>query len=290
MITRFDHAVIAVRDLEAAVERFTRLGFDVHRGGRHTGLGTYNAIVRFGLDYLELLAVADREEAIAGGAAGSELVAFLDRHEGGLVGYAVATDDIEADARRFAATGLDAVGPFPMERRRPDGRVLSWRLLVPGGVPWVRPWPFLIQWDVPDDERLSWERPGTHANGAIGVAGVAVAVADLDWGIELYRDKLGLSFQAVDEVADLAARRARFSLGTFVVDVLAPTGPGEIQAAVDTSGEKPFEVVLRSADLERTRRALADSGIAVEPARGRTGLSLPEQVSLGARLTFASAA
>ncbi len=45
-----------------------------------------------------------------------------------------------------------------IERLRPDGRLLSWRLLVPGGVPWLRPWPFLIQWDVPDDERLAWER------------------------------------------------------------------------------------------------------------------------------------
>ncbi len=59
MITRLDHVVLAVADLEAAVERFRTLGFSVMRGGEHPGFGTENAIIRFGLDYLELLHVRD---------------------------------------------------------------------------------------------------------------------------------------------------------------------------------------------------------------------------------------
>ncbi|SRR6266566_4137266 len=66
MITRFDHTVIAVRDLDAAISTYQALGFDVSPGGRHTGLGTSNAIIRFGLDYLELLSVSDRVEAEQG--------------------------------------------------------------------------------------------------------------------------------------------------------------------------------------------------------------------------------
>ncbi len=56
---RFDHAVIAVQDLDAAMAAYRDLGFAVTPGGKHTGRGTHNAIIRFGLDYLELLAVYD---------------------------------------------------------------------------------------------------------------------------------------------------------------------------------------------------------------------------------------
>ena len=68
MITRFDHAVIGVRDLSSAIRQYQTLGFDVHPGGQHVGLGTHNAIVRFGLDYLELISVYDEAAAAASGA------------------------------------------------------------------------------------------------------------------------------------------------------------------------------------------------------------------------------
>ena len=55
MPSRFDHLVIAVRDLDAAIARYQHLGFEVTPGGKHTGRGTYNALIRFGLDYIELI-------------------------------------------------------------------------------------------------------------------------------------------------------------------------------------------------------------------------------------------
>src|SRR3989442_5792477 len=83
MITRFDHAVIAVRDLDQALRLYRDvLGLDAHPGGRHTGLGTHNGIVRLGLDYLELLAVADRAEEEASGPTSAALVDYLTRREG----------------------------------------------------------------------------------------------------------------------------------------------------------------------------------------------------------------
>src|SRR5687767_5894308 len=41
MITRFDHAVIAVADLDLAIEAYRALGFDVFPGGRHEHRGTH---------------------------------------------------------------------------------------------------------------------------------------------------------------------------------------------------------------------------------------------------------
>src|SRR5438876_10290530 len=110
MITRFDHAVIGVRDLDEAIRHYRSLGFDVSPGGRHTGLGTHNAIVRFGLDYLELISIYDESEVDARGFGGKVLFEFLQKREGGLLGYALATTDIQHDAERFQHVGLAAQG------------------------------------------------------------------------------------------------------------------------------------------------------------------------------------
>ena len=83
MITRFDHGVIGVRNLDEAIRRYRSLGFDVSPGGRHTGLGTHNAIVRFGLDYLELISIYEENEVDARRFGGKVLVDFLRKREGG---------------------------------------------------------------------------------------------------------------------------------------------------------------------------------------------------------------
>ena len=120
MIERFDHVVIAVRDVQAAADQYRVLGFEVRPGGRHLGRGTENALIRFGLDYIELIAVYDETEAEDTGR--GTLVEFVRQHEGGLVSYALATTDIEADAARFVSEGLEARGPYPVERERPQRR------------------------------------------------------------------------------------------------------------------------------------------------------------------------
>ena len=94
MISRFDHAVIAVPDIDSAIEVYSALGFEVAAGGRHPSLGTRNAIVRFGLDYLELLTVEDADQARARGSFGAELADFLDKATG-LVGFVLASAKLE---------------------------------------------------------------------------------------------------------------------------------------------------------------------------------------------------
>ncbi len=288
MITRFDHAVVAVRDLDRAIEYYRdTLGLDARPGGWHPGRGTRNGIVRFGLDYLELIAVENAAEAIARGAGGPELVSFLERREGGLVGYCLATDGIDQLARHVAQEGLPAEGPFAMERARPDGRVLEWRLLVPGGVSWRRPWPFMIQWGQDDAVRLSWEQPGSHALGATGVAGVSILVRDLDRARDLYGRQLGLHSTDQDRVPALEARRASFEVGPFSIHLLAPEGPGALQDELAAWGEGPYQVRLRVADLARARDRLERSGIVLQPASGdESAWEIPPEAAFGARFTI----
>jgi len=287
MISRFDHAVIAVRDLDEAIQRYRSLGFDVSPGGRHTGLGTYNAIIRFGLDYIELISVFDKTEAATRGSQGKALIDFLEKRESGLVGYALATTDIQQDAERLRNTGLMAVGPFPMQRMRPDGHLLSWRLLVPEGVSWCRPWPFLIHWDVPDDQRLSWEKPGTHPNGVTGWVGIAIAVRDLESIIDLYQRQLGLTLSRRDTVPSLAARRVTFQVNSSQIDLLMPLGNGPVQRALEEVGEGPFEVRLAIRDLDQTRTFLTQHGVSFEPVvADPAALLLSPDQTTGTRLVL----
>ncbi|HLZ70707.1 MAG TPA: VOC family protein [Dehalococcoidia bacterium] len=288
MITRFDHAVIAVNDLPRALARFpAELGLDAQPGGRHTGRGTENGIVRFGLDYLELMAVYNADEVAKGRAGGEVLLSLLARQPGGLLGYALATDDIDELAGRVRAAELNPLGPFAMQRERPDGRVLKWRLLIPGGVSWRRPWPFFIQWDAPDAERLAWEQPGQHALGVRGVAGVSVLVRDLAKTRELYRRALGLELVAEDDVPQLAARRARFALGPLTIDLLAADGAGAADTELQAQGEGLFQVTLRG-PLAQASAWLAQVGEVPRPAPGTfDGMLLPSAAAFGARLAVA---
>ena len=94
---RIDHAIWATSDLDAAAARFEREhGLASTGGGRHEGMGTHNRIVPLGGGYLELLAIADADEAAA-----SPLGRFVDAAIEGWMGWAVVVDDVDAVAERL---------------------------------------------------------------------------------------------------------------------------------------------------------------------------------------------
>lgn len=98
---QIDHVIWATADLDAAAERLERShGLRAEGGGRHDGMGTHNRIVPLGRGYLELLAVADAEEA-AGSALGRAVTGRLAGVGEGLMGWAVATADVAAVAARL---------------------------------------------------------------------------------------------------------------------------------------------------------------------------------------------
>jgi hypothetical protein len=282
MITRFDHAVIAVADLDLAVEAYSALGFEVFLGGRHEHRGTHNALIRFGgVDYIELLGVYDSETAAESGLNGRTLAEFVADREGGLVGHCYATDDIQGEAARMREAGLKMVGPFEMKREKPDGRELTWRLLVPEDIPWRRRWPFFIEWDDPDEVRLAVEGVGNHANGARSVSGVGVAVRDLEEAVGLYSVLFEAEPFRRDEVTDLAAARASFDVRGFTIDLLSPTGNGPVREALESAGEGPFEVRIGVEDLTVARQAMGAA-----ESTGQDELRPPTEATLGARLVL----
>ena len=101
---RIDHVIYAATSLDAAAARVeSELGLHARAGGRHEGLGTHNRIVPLEGGYLELLAVADPDEA-ASSDFGRGLLARLALGGDGLLGWAVAVDEVESVARRLGTT------------------------------------------------------------------------------------------------------------------------------------------------------------------------------------------
>ena len=183
MDTRLDHVMIVVRDLDRAAAIYEGLGFRVIDGGRHTGMGTCNRIVRFGLDYLELLGVYSEEEA-ARFDSRRAIMDFLRTGEGAFT-YALAVRGLAADVPAHE----------DRERKRPDGTVLRWRTgyqNLMGQQP-VRP--FLIEWQEPDSDLLArYQREGEaggHPNGAAAWSGITVGVPDVAAARAAYREMLG---------------------------------------------------------------------------------------------------
>jgi hypothetical protein len=98
---RIDHVIYACADLDAAAARVEAdLGLSAAGGGRHERIGTHNRIVSLGGGYLELLAVADPDEAAASDL-GRAITARIEAAGDGLMGWAVAVDDVEPVAARL---------------------------------------------------------------------------------------------------------------------------------------------------------------------------------------------
>ena len=281
MITRFDHVVIAVQDLDAALADYTRLGFDVSAGGRHPSLGTHNAIVRFGLDYIELLAIEDQDVARARGAFGVDLARFLATGNG-LVGFALASAGLEDEAHGLARIALAAEGPFAMERQRPDGRTLAWRLVLPGASPWRKPWPFLIEWATPDAERLLWDPVGAHGNGVCGVRAIDLLVADVSEAVGLYEDAWGLT---ADRLGDSASARS-YQLGTFLLHVHS-SADDATRNELKSRGPGPWRVHLATPSVDASAAWLRRAGVSFELGAGYIDIA-PEEAQ-GARLRLVTA-
>jgi hypothetical protein len=98
---RIDHVIWGTSDLDATAERLAlEHGLRATGGGRHEGLGTHNRIVPLGDGYLEILAVANPEEA-AGSALGRAVTERLAAIGEGLLGWALQVDEVGPVAARL---------------------------------------------------------------------------------------------------------------------------------------------------------------------------------------------
>ena len=153
-----DHIVWAAPDLATGVAHFEELtGVRATPGGRHTRGGTENALVSLGGGtYLEIVAPvpgtteAGRWLSFCRASAEPRILTYCMRSPASL-------DEL---AKREDMAGRRAEGPYDLSRRRPDGQVLSWKLLDVETAPFGYAVPFFIDW-------LQSPHPSASAAGGV---------------------------------------------------------------------------------------------------------------------------
>jgi hypothetical protein len=162
-ITGLDHAVVAVRDLDAAARVFRRLGFALTPRGELPEWRAANHCIMFAGDYVELLAATGE---------GGEFGVVRD----GLFSVSLGSGDGAAAAESLRQAGLDIAVPRSLSRRLEDGTTLMFSEvpLPPEATPGV---PLRIVQHI-TAERLRNPQWLDHPNGACAVASVTAIVSE----------------------------------------------------------------------------------------------------------------
>lgn len=209
-ITGIDHVIVGVRDLEAACDKWRRLGFTLSPRGRHIDQPTGNYCVMFPSDYIELLGIVDT------GASTHRLDSFLACREG-LMGVAFAPAGSAEEAKAMLEDrGLHPSKPCPLARQ----------IELPEGVAALR---FTLV-SLPAEEtpgldcfvcahltpelmrREEWLR---HPNGAIGIEAVHILVESTAPLLPAYDRFFGIvQVTTTDAVAAVHVGRHRLVFST----------------------------------------------------------------------------
>jgi Glyoxalase-like domain len=118
-----DHILLGCNDLDRGVQLVEEsTGVRPAIGGVHPGRGTRNALLSLGeRRYLEVIAPDPKQ---------SEIVHYPQLRsmiEPRLIGWAVHPPDIAAVAKQLRENKIAFTGPDDGSRKRPDGRVLTWK-------------------------------------------------------------------------------------------------------------------------------------------------------------------
>ena len=153
-----DHILLGCNDLQRGIDFvYEQTGVRAEFGGVHPGNGTQNALLSLGTNrYLEIIAPDPKQPA----SADARDLRSLD-DDPALVGWAAHHADLDAFARALKKEGFDIEGPLPGSRKRPDGRVLNWKVMRLRQDPTLL-LPFFIEWSA-DSTHPSVDSPkGCH--------------------------------------------------------------------------------------------------------------------------------
>src|SRR5438270_6523442 len=124
-LSRIDHVLLGVNDLEKGIEELERItGVRAVFGGAHPGRGTQNALIALGEHhYLEILAPNPEERGNQEAGELRGLTALTP------IGWAVRAEDLTALRDSLKSQGVATEEIRPGGRNRPDGTRLSWKTL-----------------------------------------------------------------------------------------------------------------------------------------------------------------
>ena len=274
-VVELDHLMIKVDSLEAATEKFSRMGFDVTPESRIESLGVANRLVllwprRPGVaNFLELMSVPDP------GNVDSTMAEVLSAGEG--IKMIV---HLAADIEKFVATireretWVDPIWDIRREWQTPDGEreTIRFRVTkpVPGGAP------FTINAYQPNViGQYLQDRFRHHANGARHVAAVTgVAAAQQFASAVAYFEALyGIPAQRAGEgIAEIKPRDVtlRIVTATSFAGLYPEIGPAPLRLpclaaiTIEVSDLESVATLLTANDVSHVRRG-QPAGIVVGP-------------------------
>lgn len=269
MFTRIDHVVIAVPDLAQGVAQYRRLGFDMHPGGAHPGMGTHNAIALNQEDYIELLAIRDPAEQKAAAARPGSWVAGLDGFiaaGGGIRYIVVQSDGLAADVAAMRSRGVDVSDAMDGSRLTANGMTLRWRIAVLGE---GNPLPiFFIEHDRPMSERRQQLPPasvaqegGLHPNRVYALERTYIVTRDVENSAALYARVLDMPQPQITKGTVIMSNMAVFQIGPTGLGVVQPYAPGPAADALERRGPGPFQALYRTTSMGAAVRWMQEHGL-----------------------------
>ena len=279
-----DHVTILTNDVTRAAEEYAkRLGFTVGPLTRHS-FGFTGAHIYFADGtYIELYGIHDREKIAAVGQGfaidAPEGVRWVTLHSG----------STGETANLLKQRGVPAWGPFTLPEDAPPGE-WTHRLVGPEEPVFPGGRLYFVEYNDASRARRRLEDAAAararevHANAAVGLRSVWVAVRDLAAAAAKY-ESAGLipGPERRLDVLDANAREITTPYGTIL---LLQVKPG----AESRHGEDTFAgISIKTESLERTRTLIEQSqGVALRPYRGLYGRSIlvPSAVARGASIEF----
>lgn len=274
-----DHAVVAVRDLDAAAETWRRLGFNVSPRGTHSPhLGSGNYTIVFDIDYIELLGI------LAETPHNAPTRAFLAEREG-IERVAFTARDSAAGVAELKARGIAALGPVDFGRPvdLPGGGKSEARFCVMHWPVDERPGGLRIFACQHLTREAVWIKSlQTHANTARRLMEVEILTADPKVaGAHMTR----LIDQPADALADGAVRvRSGANRADFIFldqATLARRHSGISLAGLPEEGAVGLRIGV--ADAAAAARAVGPAGII-----GEGTVTVPASAATGVMITFAA--
>lgn len=253
MIEKLDHLVIAVSDLDSAVESYTKLfGYGPSWRGVHEQLGTANALFPVENTYLELLASNGNE-----GAGAAMIKATLELNGEGLAGLVLGTSNIQELKESLLESGVELQDLALGEGVDSDqGLKRTWKnLFLPFSLTRGM-FAFIIQHE-------SGELPSVHGRTSSTINKldhVVVNTNDPEGFKSLYGDTFGIRLALDQTVEKWGGRMLFFRLNHTTIEVIGK--PDE-----DEPADKLWGLAWSVEDLKATHQRLVKEGLEISEVK-----------------------
>lgn len=247
MLKSFDHVTLLVQDMDAAVKRFSRLGFHVFDRGDQGASNMHNRLIRFADgSFIELMGFSRPDVHDA-----HRFWPLLKVGEG-WVDYAICAAQIDQYVGALDRLGLPTSGKKSISKMMRDGEAWKVELIIAGRGQGDPTFPFLVEDLTPRELRVPAAGPAERQPAAAtGIVGVSVVTRSLAAVHPAMTAMFGQGTVIATRDDDLAAVM-RYGFGDCWIQVIEPAQRDSVYSRHLAKWDGGlFEVFLRSDGSDR---------------------------------------